>query len=267
MTEHDVRKPGVKKPGARELGVWKVEWMRLIRTRRLVVLLGAYAFFGVSGPLLAAYAKQIFQHAATGSVTVTVADPVPADGLLQFTKSAMQLGLVVVIVVAALAFCVDARPALAAYYRTRSPIWRVMAPRLVVTAAAATFAYLVGLALAWYETTALIGNPGLGPVVDVAWMGVLYTLFIVSLAFVASALCRSALATVGMAVAGLFVLPLLGQVGALTAYLPSALQSALTPAAAGHSTSVTRALITTVVVAAIAIALARKLLQVRTVRR
>ena len=38
-----------------QLGAWRLECLRLIRTPRLLALMAVYAFFGLLGPVLARY--------------------------------------------------------------------------------------------------------------------------------------------------------------------------------------------------------------------
>lgn len=37
------------------MNLWRLEWLRLTRTRRLVAIVGVYLFFGLTGPLTARY--------------------------------------------------------------------------------------------------------------------------------------------------------------------------------------------------------------------
>jgi ABC-2 type transport system permease protein len=205
------------------LSTWRVELLRLVRTRRLLVLGCLYVFLGATGPLLARYAQQIFSRVSSSTVKITVAKPTPADGMLGFYKSATQLGLIACIVITALGVCVDARPALSVYYRTRAPVGRLLPPRLVASAAAAGAAYTLGLLFAWYETAALIGAPPVGPTLGTWALGLAYTLFAVALTFIVSGLLRGTLAVVGTAIGIVIVLPIAGGVPALSRWVPSRL--------------------------------------------
>lgn len=206
------------------LSIWRVELLRVVRTRRLLALLSLYAFLGISGPLVAAYAQEIFTHLSTSAtIQVTVAAPRPADGVLGYHRSAMQLGLVACIVVTGLALSLDARPALSVFYRSRARVERLLLPRLAVSASVACAAYTFGLLLAWYETATLIGSPGFGPVAVTWGLGMAYTAFAVALTLMCSALFRSTLGAVGAAVVVVLALPLLGQLPRVATYLPSRL--------------------------------------------
>ncbi|WP_406299703.1 hypothetical protein OG948_31480 [Embleya sp. NBC_00888] len=206
------------------LSPWRVEVLRITRTRRLLALAFLYLFLGASGPLTARYARAIFARLSDGStVTVTVADPVPADGILGFQRSAMQLGLVACVVVTALAVCLDARPPLSVFYRTRAPVSRVLVPRLAITLLTTGATYSLGFLFAWYETWALLGAPDPSATVRTWGLGLAYTSFGVILAFIASARFGSALGTAGATIAAVLLMPVLGGVRALSHWVPSRL--------------------------------------------
>lgn len=81
---------------------WKLEILRLTRTKKWVALAGVYVAFGLLGPLTARYIKEILARVGTSDGTViTAPDPVPADGMVQFVSNASQIGTLVVVIVAA----------------------------------------------------------------------------------------------------------------------------------------------------------------------
>ena len=60
------------------MNLWRLEWLRLVRTHRLLVLLGVYLFFGLTGPLTARYLPQILAALGTEGIRVEFPAPVPA---------------------------------------------------------------------------------------------------------------------------------------------------------------------------------------------
>ena len=72
--------------------LWRLEWLRLVRTRRLVALLSVYAFFGLAGPLTARYLAEILGAIGTEGVQIQFPEPTPADGIAQFVSNASQIG-------------------------------------------------------------------------------------------------------------------------------------------------------------------------------
>ncbi len=217
--------------------VVRLEWLRLWRTARLLVLVLVFGFFGLLGPLSAAYLPELIGLASQAEgVVIEVPDPVPADGIAQYIGNISQLGLLVVAAVGALALAVDTRPGLAAFYRTRqaSPSgW--MLPRWAATTLAAVLAWTVGLLAAVYETVLLIGDL---PVADmvVGWaLWVVYLAFAVGVVALAAGLVRSTVAVTAVSVGLLIAMAIVGLIPQVGEWLPSNLVGAPTALASGQS--------------------------------
>jgi ABC-2 type transport system permease protein len=244
-----------------ELSVWRVEWIRLLRTRRWLALGGVFVLFGFIGPLVAKYTSQLLSHAGGDKgtqITIIVPPPVPADGVSGYTGNALQVGLVVTMVIAAFACAIDAKPALSVFYRTRARRFAdLVVPRFTVTAAGAVAAYLVGLLASWYETAVLIGDPGIVPMLETALVGSLYLVFAVAVTALTATVARSTLGTVGYALVVMLALPIAGAIPDVSRWLPSTLSGA--PYAFVQHTNpdhYQRALLLTVLLTAAVLALA-----------
>ena len=219
------------------MSLWRVEWLRLRRTHRLWVLVGIYVFFGVTGPLSARYLPEIVDRFA-GDVQMTVPDPTAAAGMAQFGSNAGQLGLLAVLVVAAGALTFDARPAWAAFLRTRVPrVLDLVLPRVVVVGAAAVAALGVGTLVAAVTTTLLIGAPAVGDVVLGTVLGGVYLALAVAIAAAAASVSRTAVSTVLLSVGALLALPLLQLIPTVGEWSPSRLLGAGDALLAGASAS------------------------------
>ncbi|MCJ7725316.1 MAG: hypothetical protein MUP76_02860, partial [Acidimicrobiia bacterium] len=207
--------------------LWRLEWLRLTRTRRLIALAGVYVFFGFVGPLTARYLPEILDRFGSGDFQVIVPDPVPADGIVQFSANVTQIGLLVAVVVAAGALTMDALPEMAIFLHTRvaSPGVLVI-PRLVVAAAAVTVCYLLGVGIAWYETAVLLGGIPVGGLLVGVLFSILYLVFAVAVTAAVGSGSGSVLSTVLTTVVVLLVLPLAGIVDAVGRWLPSHLVGA-----------------------------------------
>lgn len=208
------------------MSTWHVEWLRLVRTARLWVVVGVYLLFGVMGPLTAYFLPDILARAA-GDVQVVMPDPTPASGMAQFSGNAGQLGLLAVVVVAAGALTFDARPAWSTFLRTRAPrLHRVVVPRVVVPSLLAGGALAVGTAVAVATTSVLIGTPDLGDVALGVVLGAAYLAFAVAVVAVAASVARTAVSTVLLAVGALLALPLVQLVPTVGDASPSRLLGA-----------------------------------------
>ncbi|MDX1644809.1 MAG: hypothetical protein R3244_10680 [Thermoanaerobaculia bacterium] len=206
--------------------LWRLEWLRLVRTRRLVALVGIYVFFGIVGPFTARYLGEIVEHFG-GEVEITFPDPVPMDGIAQYVGNVTQIGLLVAVAVAAGALVLDARPEMSIFLRTRvHPARRIIPPRYVVASLAVGSAYTLGLAFAWYETAVLLGGLPVGGMVAGLAFHLVYLAFAVAVVAAIGARTTSVVATVGMAVVALLLLPLVGIVEAIGRWLPSHLVGA-----------------------------------------
>lgn len=207
--------------------LWRLEWLRLARTHRWMVILGTYLLFGIMGPLTAAYLQDIIGRFG-GDVTIIAPDPRPADGIIQFISNASQLGLLAVVIVGVGALAVDARPEIAAFLRTRVPrASTLLLPRYLATVTVAAVGLMVGTGTAWVLTTLLIGGlPVAGMLVGTVY-GVLYLAFAVAVLAAVSGFTRSQPTTVFAALAILLALPLVGLLPALEPWLPSELLSAV----------------------------------------
>lgn len=206
--------------------LWQLELARLRRTNRGLVLAGIYAFFAVVGPLTARYLEQILGR--VGELDIVVPEPVPADGIAQFTGNASQLGLLAVVVVAAGALAIHANREIAVFLRTRTDgPWQLLRPRYAVTTLAAVAALVLGTAIATVVTTLLLGAPDLlGVVVGTAY-GAVYLAFAVAVTAAVAAVARSVLMTVLGTVATLLALPLVALWRPVRRFVPSELVGAI----------------------------------------
>ncbi|MGE5827748.1 MAG: hypothetical protein ACM30G_05200 [Micromonosporaceae bacterium] len=208
--------------------LWRLEWLRLVRTHRLTAILSCYVFFGLTGPLTARYLSQILGRLGTQGVRVEFPDPVPADGIAQFTSNAAQIGLLVVVLVAASALAFDSRREMAVFLRTRvDGVGQIIGPAYAVTAAAAGAGLVAGSLAAWYETSVLLGPLPAGRMVLGVALGVLFLVFVVALTALVAALVRGTVATVGITLGAMLGLAILGNLGGLGRWLPTNLPGAL----------------------------------------
>ncbi|HKD96785.1 MAG TPA: hypothetical protein VKB69_04195 [Micromonosporaceae bacterium] len=211
------------------MSLWRLEWLRVARTRRLLSIFGVYVFFGLIGPLSARYVGEIVNRFASSGVKVEFPTPRPVDGIAQFTGNATQLGLLVVVLVAASALAFDARREMAVFLRTRVGAGSVVLVAYAVNAAAAVAGFAAGVAAAWYETAVLLGGPPVGEMLVGTAYAAVFLAFAIAVTALAASLTRSPLGTAGLTIAALLVMSVAGVVHAVSRWLPTSLASA-TPA-------------------------------------
>jgi ABC-2 type transport system permease protein len=215
------------------MSLWRVEWLRLVRTRRWMALAGVFLFFGLLGPLTAAYMDVLLGRLG-GDIQVVLPPPTPVAGLEQYMSNALQVGLLVVLAIAAGALAFDNPPERAAFYRSRVPgAWSLLAPRYTLSAAAACAAFLLGTLGAWYETVILLGPLPVGRMLLGTALVCLYLAFAVAVTALAAALLRGVVGVIVLSAVVLLTFPLLGLLADLRPWLPSHLAGSLTGLVAG----------------------------------
>jgi ABC-2 type transport system permease protein len=239
------------------VSLWRLEWLRLVRTHRLTGLVAVFLLFGFTGPLTTRYLEQILQRFG-GGVEVRLPEPVPADGMAAYVDNGQQLGLLVVVLVAAAALAFDAQRESAAFLRTRvRGMWQLVLPKVAVNALAAVGAFVLGALAAWYETAVLLGGlPAAATLAGIAYVAV-YLAFAVALTAMAAALLRGVVGTAVAALAALLLLGLVESLGILADWLPSHLVGSLhVLARGGDPGGFLQAAAVTVMLSAVAVAAA-----------
>ncbi|MBN2176751.1 MAG: hypothetical protein JW722_03740 [Demequinaceae bacterium] len=212
------------------MSLLRLEFLRLKRTSRWLILGGVFVGFGLMGPLAARYMEQLLDIAGgdLDGVTIEFPDPVPADGIIQYVNNAVQVGTLVAVVVAAGALAFDSIPEMGIFLRTRVPsVWRILLPRLVVTFAAVSVAFILGVGAAWYETTVLLGALDSGAMLLGTLLGVLFLAFVVAVVAAVAQWARTMLATVMVSLIVLVTLPIVGIADIVGRWLPTRLGAAL----------------------------------------
>jgi ABC-2 type transport system permease protein len=209
------------------VNLWRLEWLRLVRTRRWIGLLGVYLFFGFLGPITARYIEQILSNFG-GDIKVVVPSPVPADGITQYVSNAAQLGLLVSVGIAAAALAFDAKPQMGIFLRTRVPRIRdIIMPRFTVMSLAVVGSFVLGSIAALYESVVLMGALPFGGWLLGTLLGSLYLVFAVALVAMVAARAKSVMLTLVASIAVLLLMPIIGVVPALSEWLPSHLVGAV----------------------------------------
>lgn len=212
------------------MSLWRLEILRLKRTKRWLVLAGVFVVFGLTGPLTARYMEQLLDLAGgeMDGVTIEFPDPVPADGMVQYIGNAIQVGTLVAVIVAAGSLAFDAVPEMGVFLRTRVPsVSRILLPRLVVPFVAIAAGFVLGVLAAWYETAVLLGALDVGDVLLGTTLGILFFAFVVAVVAAVAQWTRGLLATVMTSLGVLLALPIIGIADVVGRWLPTRLGGAL----------------------------------------
>lgn len=243
---------------------WRLEVVRIVRTRWWVAVVGVYLLFGLLGPISAAYLGEILERFG-GGIEIVFPDPVPADGITQYLGNVTQLGLLVVVAYAASVLAFDAKPEIGVFLRTRArSVGAILLPRAVVATGLAGAAFVLGALAAWYETVLLLGPLPAGAMLAGMAAGVGYLALVVAVTAAAASLVRTPVAAVGIALVVLLVMPLLAVLPPLAPWMPSRLAGALDELVRGlPARELWRAALVTVLVSAAAYGLALRRLAAR----
>jgi ABC-2 type transport system permease protein len=210
-----------------QMTLWRLEVARLVRTHRWMILFGVYGLFGILGPLSARYLNEIVQRFGEG-MTISAPEPRPVDGIIQFVGNASQLGLLAVVVVAAAALTLDAKPELAAFLRTKvDRPGGLIVPPYATTLAATIAALTVGTGIAWALTHSLIGPLPTGPMLLGTALGAVYLAFAIAVVALVAGYTRSQATTVFGALGVLLAFPIIGIIDPIQPWLPSTLLTAI----------------------------------------
>jgi ABC-2 type transport system permease protein len=205
------------------MGPWRLELLRVWRTRRLIALAATFLILGLGVPVLTSFLPELVKGATNG-VQITVPKQTAADGIAGFAGNVAQLGTLVVVVVAAATLSIDAHPGLAAFYRTRvhRPILLVL-PRYAIVTAASVATLALGTFGAWYETTVLLGSVPFGALMGGLALEALWLCFVTSIVTVFTSAIRGVLGVVGGSIALLLTLALLDGLPSAFSWLPTRL--------------------------------------------
>ncbi len=238
------------------MNLWRLEWIRLTRTGRVLILLAVFFSFGIIGPLSVRYLPELLEAAGSSEAIGTLPPVTPEFAMSSFLGNALQIGLLAVAFVGAAALAIDAKPEVSEFFRSRASIPEILIPRFVAISAATVAAFAVGVATAAVTSGILIGWPEAGTTIIGSLLVALYLVFAVALITLFGSLVRRVPATALLAVGTLILLSLIGLVGTIGPWLPSYLIGGFDGIIAGGDFVYWRAVVVTVVAIAGALTIA-----------
>ena len=139
--------------------LWRLEWVRLTRTGRVLILLAVFFAMGIVGPLSVRYLPELLEAVGSEGAIPDLPPVTPEFAMSSFLGNAIQLGLLAVAFVGAAALSIDAKPEISIFFRSRATIREIIAPRFVMTAAATVLAFAAGVVTAAVTSGILIDWP------------------------------------------------------------------------------------------------------------
>jgi len=200
---------------------WKLEALRLWRTRRLIAVAATFVILGLGLPVLTKELPALVNH-SSGGIRVIALPPTATQAISGFASNAGQLGTLVIVVVAAAGLAIDARPSLAAFYRSRvrRPVM-LMLPRCAALATASIVCLALGVGCAWYETDVVLGALPAGRLASGFALQALWLCSCVATVAAWASVARGVLAVAGMTLVSLLVLVFLTDIPALVTWSPT----------------------------------------------
>jgi len=234
------------------MSLWRVEWLRLWRTRTVWILFGVFVFFGLLGPATARFLPEIMESAGLGG-ELALPPPSPELAMSQYLSNALQIGLLAIAFIAASSLAFDSKPEVAVFYRTRATIVEILIPRYVVVTVAAISAFLAGTTTAFALSMVLLGTPDVPATLVGSALIAMYIVFAVALVGLMASLIPSvpgaALLTIGI----LIILGIAGLIPYLGPWLPSYLVGGFDTLIAGGEFDYWRSILVTTIASAAAI--------------
>ena len=243
------------------MSLWKLEWLRLWRTQRWLILLAVFGVFGMLGPLTALYLPDLVE--SLGEDADALPPMTAVDGVTQYVGNAAQIGLLAVVFVAAAALAFDANAEMAVFLRTRARVRDIVIPRYAVSVIASFFGFVMGMIIAYVLTGFLLGwIDALAVTVGTLMFG-LYLAFAVAVVALIESLVRNVPAVAMLSVGALIVLAILGLVPQVAPWLPSTLVGATDALIRGGDFESWRAVFVTVALAVALVTISIKRLERR----
>ncbi|MBP6005417.1 hypothetical protein KA531_00730 [Candidatus Saccharibacteria bacterium] len=219
------------------MNLWRLEILRLLRTRFWLALFTPFLVFGLLGPVMAYYLSDILSSAST-NITIIVAEAQPMDGFSNYINNAFQIGLLVAIIIGASALAIDTNPSLSIFYRSRAGLnpARLILPRYGIVSLATILAFDLGILACWYQTNILLGSVEWQDILIGTLLINLYLGYSLSVLSLSTTLVKSTKASVGISLIILLSMPILGMIKQVSDWLPSSLVGSLVSIASDKST-------------------------------
>lgn len=243
--------------------LFRKELLESWRTYRFLVMIVVLLAFGLLSPVSARFAPEIVKLAAGDQAGVEalaglIPTPTVTDAVDQYLKNLMQLGLIVIILLAmglvarekdkGTATLVLVRPvARSLFLWVKFAVFILLLLLSLMAAGLACYLYTGLLFGEWLDAKAFLSLNGLM---------FMYLSVAAALTFLGSTLSRSALAAAGIGFGGWLALSLLGGVHALRDYLPGGLTSAAAGLARGLPFEAWTAVLTSLILVLFFLALA-----------
>lgn len=218
---------------------FKKEMLELVRTKKLYILIGIFALFGMVGPVTARYMNDIIKMAVGDQMPIIVPATTWADGWAQFYSNLSQMGGIGVIFLFMSSVAGEKQSGSAALTLTKNLTHTsFIIAKFIVAAITFIISFVLAVGLCYGYTYWLFGNAG--QVFDVLTGGLCYTVFtltLLALVILASTIAHSTTISAIISFAGFIILSISSYAPGIGKYMPGALLSKTTELSSGASFS------------------------------
>ena len=207
--------------------LFKKELKEQWKTYKTLIVAIAFAFFGISTPLILAYLPQIIEMSGQGGdIPVVMPDPTPLMSMQEFGQTMLQVGVLIFILIAMGAISGE-RDKGTAMLTLSKPVSRgafVMSKYLAL-GLLVLVSMLLGAGLCYWYTVMLIGDFSFMPFLGSTLLMSLFLLLCLAVTLFFSSFFKSSLAAGGTALVILIAQGLATQLPWIGQYLPGNLSS------------------------------------------
>ncbi len=241
----------------------KKEVMEQVRTYKLVIVAGIFLFFGISTPLLLKYLPDIIK--LTGEqIPIEIPPPTAMQALAEYVSTVGQVGLLLAVLLAMGSISGEVKAGTAIMTLSK-PISRASFVGAKIIALSSNFllSLAISSAASFVYTVWLIENTDVAGFLGVNVLLAVFLIFCLALTLFCSSLFRSSLAAGGTAIAILLAQAGISSLPTIGNYMPGKLLGWGMNLLSGNGNQYWSALIITLVLTALALYLAQKILRIK----
>lgn len=201
------------------------ELLQQVRTRRLLVVAGVFALFGLGSPLLANFTPQLLQSIeGAEQFADLIPEPSATDAVTQYVKNITQFGFLIAILLGMGAVAGEKELGTAAMVLSKPlPRWAFILSKFAAQSAVYLLGFLLAGVGAYFYTLWLFEALPAGAFALSTFLLLVWLLVFAAVTITASTLASSTGAAAALALGGAVVLLLAGNIPAIAAFVPGAL--------------------------------------------
>ncbi|MCX6808790.1 MAG: ABC transporter permease subunit [Candidatus Berkelbacteria bacterium] len=204
--------------------IYKKEWLEIVRTKRLLILIILFGFIAIASPVLAKVTPMLLKSMpATPGLTINLPDPTWHDAIDQLVKNISQIALTALIFIFAGIVC-EEKNKKTLEMTLAKPISRsrFILAKFWANLLAMTIIYFSSLVVFYFYTVSIFGNFDLASFARLSLFLFLYLVIIYSVTIFFSSISKNQIAAAGLSFLFLIIITIiLSLFSKIINYLPS----------------------------------------------